>query len=177
MDSDEDDASEQDYGDDEDEEDQIPFESDNDDQDDITDAEDELLEDAKQKSLVVKLPVKTPTPERKTNVELPAPEGQPVQPIDFHSTANSAPSQDNPETQQPASINSTSDAGSTMHTASSSGTKTTGPSLATESSTERDLDLAKNPLGPSAPSPLALRGSPEKPQAFKPSINVGYGGP
>lgn len=177
MDSDEDDASEQDYGDDEDEEDHIQLESDNDDQDNFTDAEDEVSEEVKEKSLVVKLPVKTPTPERKTNAQLPASEEHPVQPINFPSNANDATSQGSPEIQQPASINSTSDAGNTMYTASSFAAKITAPSLATESSTERHLDLAKNSLGPSPPSPLALRGSPEKPQAFKPSIDVGYGGP
>jgi len=68
MDSDEDDASEQDYGDDEEEDEVIPLESDIDDRDDISD---EALSDvdSEMKSLVIKLPVKTPTPEKKTLVK------------------------------------------------------------------------------------------------------------
>lgn len=61
---DEDDASEQDYGDDEEEDDQVSLHSDGDEQDEPS--EDELMEDVEPKKLIVKLPVKTPTPERKT---------------------------------------------------------------------------------------------------------------
>jgi hypothetical protein len=177
MDSDEDDASEQDYGDDEDEEDHVQLESDAEDQDDFTDAEDELLDEAKQQSLVVKLPVKTPTPERKTKAQpLPIAEQEPLQPINLPSTANNATSQGVLETQQPASLNSSNDSRNSTQPTSSFATKNTALSLSTESPTELDGALGKNSLDPVPTSPLALRGSPEKPQTFAPSINVGYGG-
>jgi len=69
MDSDEDDASEQDYGDDEEEDEIIPLESDVDDQDELSD---EAMSDvdADKKTLVVKLAVKTPTPEKKTLIKI-----------------------------------------------------------------------------------------------------------
>lgn len=75
MDSDEDDASEQDYGDDEEEDDHLSLESDVEDPDDLPDVIENLsdLADEKQ-SLVVKLPVKTPTPERKVPVKQNTPE-------------------------------------------------------------------------------------------------------
>ena len=76
---DEDDASEQDYGDDE-EDDHISIESDVEESDDLSndddEMEDDLLDDqSRKKSLVVKLPVKTPTPEKKAAIKKsPAPE-------------------------------------------------------------------------------------------------------
>jgi hypothetical protein len=177
MDSDEGDASEQDYGDDEEEEEHVLLESDVDDQDDFTDEEDELLEEVKKKSLVVKLPVKTPTPEKQNKAQpLPAAEQEPLQPISFPSTVNSGPSQSDSATLQPSSLNSGTDAASTAPPTSSFATMSTAPSLLTESSTDRDSAPPKSLFDPAPPSPLALRGSPEKPQTFTPSINVGYGG-
>lgn len=177
MDSDEGDASEQDYGDDEEEEEHVLLESDVDDQDDFTDEEDELLEEGKKKSLVVKLPVKTPTPEKQNKAQpLPAAEQEPLQPISFPSTVNSGPSQSDSATLQPSSLNSGTDAASTAPPTSSFATMSTAPSLLTESSTDRDSAPPKSLFDPAPPSPLALRGSPEKPQTFTPSINVGYGG-
>src|SRR6187402_972953 len=64
------DASEQDYGDDEEEDDNVLLESDVDDPDDLSDEDEELEERENQKKLIVKLPVKTPTPERKTVIKL-----------------------------------------------------------------------------------------------------------
>ncbi|KAH8600812.1 hypothetical protein B0O99DRAFT_502947 [Bisporella sp. PMI_857] len=68
YDSDEDDASEQDYGDDEEEEEEVPLESDNEEPDHYS--EDEEISDDEKKSLLVKLPVKTLTPEKKTTIKL-----------------------------------------------------------------------------------------------------------
>lgn len=76
---DEDDASEQDYGDDE-EDDHVSIESDAEKSDDLSndddEMEDDLLDDeTRKKSLVVKLPVKTPTPEKKVTIKKsPAPQ-------------------------------------------------------------------------------------------------------
>jgi len=74
MSSDEDDASEVDYGGDESEGDDNAYEENGDEEDDEDDAEEdiheELLpeEEIEKKSLIVKLPVKTPTPEPKSPV-------------------------------------------------------------------------------------------------------------
>lgn len=177
MDSDEDDASEQDYGDDEDEEEHVSLESDADDQDDFTDAEDELLEEVKQKSLVVKLPVKTPTPEKKSNVQShPELEQEPLQPINLPSTSNNGQDQGHSTAQQPASISAASEIGNTTQPTSSFTTMSTTPSLLTESSTEPTGTHITGSLDPSPQSQLTLRGSPEKPHSFTPPINVGYGG-
>lgn len=65
---DEDDASEQDYGDDDEEDEHVPVESD---VDEPVSDDDEEMEDVDagggKDSMIVKLPVKTPTPEKKTN--------------------------------------------------------------------------------------------------------------
>ncbi|CZT50241.1 uncharacterized protein RSE6_11186 [Rhynchosporium secalis] len=66
---DEGDASEQDYGDDEEEDDNVPLESDVDDQDEQSD-EDEEMEDVEKKKLIVKLTVKTPSPDHKSTIKL-----------------------------------------------------------------------------------------------------------
>lgn len=72
---DEDDASEQDFGDDDDEDDHVPLESDEEpddfSDDDVADDEMDIDTDAQDsKSLVIKLPLKTPTPERKPSHKL-----------------------------------------------------------------------------------------------------------
>ena len=177
MESDEDDASEQDYGDDEDEEEHISLGSDANDQDNFTDAEDELLEEVKQKSLVVKLPVKTPTPEKKSNVQSrPEPKQGPLQPINLPSTNNNGYGKGHTATQQPASISAAPEIGNTAQPTSSFMTTSTARPFLTEPSTESASAPVKGSLDPSPPSPLALRGSPEKPHSFTPPINVGYGG-
>ncbi|KAL2068006.1 hypothetical protein VTL71DRAFT_16104 [Oculimacula yallundae] len=66
---DEGDASEQDYGDDEEEDDNVPLEGDADDQDEPSDEDDER-EDGEEKKLIVKLPVKTPSPDHKSTIKL-----------------------------------------------------------------------------------------------------------
>ena len=177
MDSDEDDASEQDYGDDEDEDEHVSLGSDADDQDDSTDAEDELLEEVKQKSLVVKLTVKTPTPEKKNNTQpRPELEQESLQPINLPSTSSSGQGRGNSAVHQSASISTASGTGNSTQLTSSFTNMSTAPPLLSESSAEPDALPAKGSMNSSPPSPLALRGSPEKPPSFTPSINVGYGG-
>lgn len=174
MDSDEEDASEQDYGDDEEEEDHISLGSEADDQADVTEADDELLEGAESKSLVVKLPVKTPTPEKQNNVQsFSATEQEPLQPINLPSTAKTNSSQGNSGKTQPFSANTARDTGNLTQSKLSFETKSTAPSLSTGSSTEQASAPSQSPLDPTPTSPLALRGSPEKPHTFTPSINVG----
>lgn len=139
------DASEQDYGDDE-EDDPVSLASDVDDQDELTDSEepeDSAKENGEKKSLLVKLPVKTPTPEKKTFIKLKL-----------------SPEKDNTSTQP------TKD----------------GPGNLVAEKQSNPIDIAaKSPAPHPAPlsprSPLAFRGSPEKPPAaLPPSIGVGFGG-
>jgi hypothetical protein len=189
-DSDEDDASEQDYGDDEEEDDAVILESDNDEVD-ASDEDDEINdgEDEKQ-TLVVKLPVKTPTPERKTIVKLRvSPEKDLIKPVDFQQAVA-------------ADQNNASSTTASQHSTVSTTPTTAGvvqskvndiPSTSTSKSphvapASSEAAAAANPtaIPPKAPSnhiqstplsPLAIR-SPEKPShAFPPpSINVGYSG-
>lgn len=95
------DASEQDYGDDE-EDDHVSLASDVDDQDELTDNEEEPEDSAKEngekKSLLVKLPVKTPTPEKKTFIKMnlsPEKDNTPAQPTNKEGPGN-AENQSNP---------------------------------------------------------------------------------
>jgi hypothetical protein len=96
MDSDEDDASEQDYGDDEEEDEHISLESDVEDPDDLPDVDENLSDVADEdlQSFLVKLPVKTPTPERNVLVKqriTPEPttitDDRPKDPAEFTSTS------------------------------------------------------------------------------------------
>ncbi|KAH9221033.1 hypothetical protein DL95DRAFT_382417 [Leptodontidium sp. 2 PMI_412] len=164
------DASEQDYGDDEEEDDNIPLESDVEDQDDLTD-EDEEMEDGENKKLIVKLPVKTPTPERKTMIKLKfspqkSPEKESSKAL-FPGVTNS--------TQGPVStadIPVTVDVKENVQPVSSPASNP----AATETSQPPIKSAALPPKSPSlqAPhSPLAIR-SPEKPSStYTPSIDVG----
>ncbi|KAH7321590.1 hypothetical protein BKA65DRAFT_512536 [Rhexocercosporidium sp. MPI-PUGE-AT-0058] len=167
---DEGDASEQDYGDDEEEDDNIPLESDVEDQDDLTD-EDEEMEDGEKQKLIVKLPVKTPTPERKTTIKLK------ISPQKSHQKDSSKalfPGVTN-GTQGPVStadVPATVEAKENVQPASSPASNT----AATDASQLPDKLAALPPQSPSlqAPhSPLAIR-SPEKPStAYTPSIDIG----
>ena len=188
-DSDEDDASEQDYGDDEEEDDAVILESDNDEvdpsdeDDDINDGEDE------KQTLVVKLPVKTPTPERKTVIKhRVSPEKDSVKSMDFQQTistdqnngSSTTASQDGTISTATATaggvqsianiIPSTSASESHMAAASSEATTAANPTAIPQKS-------PSNPIQSTPLSALAIR-SPEKtPHTFPtPSINVGYGG-
>jgi hypothetical protein len=159
-------------GDDEEEDDNIPLESD--DHDDLTEDDDEQMVDVDEEKpkLIVKLPVKTPTPERKTIIKLhltPEKESSKGSSI-FTLKSNAA-------NQKPTSTSDT-DTTAAVETKenpeSTSGHK--GPSNPQELP-NKPLNIA--PLSPSHQSPhspLAFRGSPEKPQALPP-IDVGYGGP
>jgi hypothetical protein len=159
------DASEQDYGDDEEEDDVVSLASDDDDQDDLTE-DDVEMEDGEKKSLVVKLPVKTPTPERKT---APKPEQETMTSKNIQPTLD-VKSQAIPAPAAPTQATST-DIKEDRHSASI-------PSLMSLQS--KPLDIApKSPKPQPAQSPmspsLAFRGSPEKASTFPPSIGVGSG--
>lgn len=145
MDSDEDDASEQDYGDDEEEDDHVSLGSDVEDQDDLPDADENMTDAGDEKqSLVIKLPIKTPTPERKVMVKLRL----------------------TPEPLEPAAL-----------LAAITGNHDQAEStVAAKTTMEEPSKPISVPANQAPLSPLAFRGSPEKPRTFPPSIDVGYGG-
>ena len=151
------DASEQDYGDDE-EEDDVVLASDVDDQDELSDAdEDEEMEDGEKKSLVVKLPVKTPTPERKTVIKLRVTPDKDVSKSPSFFSNTTAP----------------------VDPSMSQGKENTKPAPVSLGAPEALKRSSTPPLAPApsaSRSPLAFRGSPEKPNPYQPSIDVGYGG-
>jgi hypothetical protein len=176
---DEADASEQDYGDDEEDDDIVSLASEGD-EDEDEDEEDELGDDdvdmvdreldelEDKKSLLVTLPVKTPTPEKpaiqlrlspaKTPLVLGttgSPEGRPtVKSPEIQMAGDGAST----TTQQDSNASS-----SEAVTAAASGTTTT-------MNGQRDTPSQLPPT-------LAFRGSPEKPHSFPHPIHVGEGRP
>lgn len=151
MDSDEDDASEQDYGDDE-EDDHVSLESDVEDPDDLPDVEEEMSDGSDEKqSLLVKLPLKTPTPEKKATIKLRL----------------------TPERLQPAGLLSAI-IGDSQVTSEAPTTEPKEPLLSSVPPNPIDIPAASATQAPQ--SPLAFRGSPEKPRTFQQSIDVGFGG-
>ena len=163
---DEGDASEQDYGDDEEED--VLLESDVNDPDDLTDEEAGLDEAGEKKKLIVKLPVKTPTPERKTTIKhRMTPERESP---NLSALGPSTASNENVSGSEPTIIN---------------GANPTA--VDTKENTEPTSDSAMKPTSapPKSPprqpqepplSPLAFRGSPEKLPGFPPSVEVGFAG-
>ncbi|KAH8821663.1 hypothetical protein F5884DRAFT_97304 [Xylogone sp. PMI_703] len=190
MDDDEEDndASEPDYGDDEDEEDRIAAESEDDDQDNLTD-EAEVLDDLNdivdddKKSLVVKLPVKTPTPERTSTIRYDmTPEHASQSPQAVASTTNdpNAPQsgEHNVNGTKTSSISSASEDKSLQNTTKGSilsgNTAVASPQLESPSKPisimqKSSRSVTSTPLSPS----LAFRGSPDKNSTFQRSIDVG----
>jgi hypothetical protein len=156
---DEEDASEDDYGDDEDE-DHISVASDRDESDDPTD-EDEDMEDLvneehQKKVLVFKLPVKTPSPERKITLKLsltPEKSSGRVPPMNGTSENAKASQVTCDRAQNPTKNSGSSEP---MNVAPRS-------------------EKGRKPHAPHSPS-LAYRGSPEKAHAFATAINVSQGG-
>jgi hypothetical protein len=149
MDSDEDDASEQDYGDDEEEDDPVPLESDVEDPDDLPSADDDMSDEVDEKqSLVVKLPVKTPTPERKVMIKLRL----------------------TPEPMQPAALLAAITGKPADSAAPTTNVKEPAAASSETPSKPIDIPASQGPL-----SPLAFRGSPEKPRTLLPPIDVGSG--
>jgi hypothetical protein len=157
----EDDASEQDYGDDEEEDDHVSLQSDVDDPDDLTDAEDEDKVDDESKKLIIKLPVKTPTPERKTLLRI---------------RLTPSPEQDK-ETEKQGSRKT---GGRETTHSTSTDIKKEHPHMPSPNSEtaaaahSKESSKSVNGLPPRSPapqqlsrpdSPLAFRGSPEKPAA------------
>jgi hypothetical protein len=171
---DEDDASEQDYGDDEEEDEHVSLASDVDDPDDLTDVdEDEEVDDGEKKHLIVKLPVKTPTPERKTAVKIRMSPDKDSKPLALAPNAN----------QGQASTSIAQPASSAVETKEK--TKPASSPAAPTSVSAHPYGTPAKPMSipPNSPphqnpiSPLAFRGSPEKPASpFPKSIDVGYRG-
>ncbi|CZR59147.1 uncharacterized protein PAC_09039 [Phialocephala subalpina] len=163
----EEDASEQDYGDDEEEDDHVSLASDGDEQDEVSENEDEDMEDVEPKKLIVKLPVKTPTPERKTMIKLRfSPEmDKETKPNGLFSNSSSI--------DQTKAVN-----GQTGSHAGNIDTKENIQPASTSANVEKVSTPAMG-MVPKSPqpvkSPLAFRGSPEKPATFLPSIDVGTG--
>ncbi|KAF4634611.1 hypothetical protein G7Y89_g3500 [Cudoniella acicularis] len=152
---DEEDASEQDYGDDEEEDDNVSLASDVDDQDELTDEdgdiEDGAESDGVKKSLLIKLPVKTPTPEKKTIIKLRvSPEKE--------RSSKEAGLQSNGIGQANASLN--------QDTTGNEAAKQPATPLASNGTTKPISIPPKSPQPLSPRSPLAFRGSPEKPPVF-----------
>ncbi|RDW89351.1 hypothetical protein BP6252_01383 [Coleophoma cylindrospora] len=152
MDDDEEDASEQDYGDDEEEE-EVPLESDVDDADELSDEEDiekdvnELTGNDK-KSMIIKLPVKTPTPEKKS--------------------ANKMIIDTEPSTANQGTTNPESNAAEVDPAVEVVPSKEAIPA----ETASKTIGLQSPKAMPWSPS-LASRGSPEKPATLPTSINVG----
>lgn len=157
----EDDASEQDYGDDEEED--VPLESDVDDQDELSDPdEDEEMNHEEPKKLIVKLPINTPAPEQKSLIKLKisSQTDKDVSKTPASATTNDISAPDPPlETPQSTLV---SDPGSVE--------VKENVELATTNGHEDPPKLTalspKSPLHPAPQSPLAFRGSPEKPVVY-----------
>jgi hypothetical protein len=175
---DEDDASEQDYGDDE-EDDHVSIESDVEESEDLShddeEMEDDLMDDAgRKRSLVVKLPVKTPTPEKKATITRTlTPDEKGAEPIKRMTLDNSVPkiegkvgiSAREERVPQAAPARSTH-----VIPKESSSTESSKPiNMPAQSDINR---MHPSPLSPS----LAYRGSPEKPHTFPAPINVSHSG-
>jgi hypothetical protein len=170
---DEDDASEQDYGDDEEEDEHVSLASDVDDPDDLTDVdEDEEVDDGEKKHLIVKLPVKTPTPERKTTIKLRMSPDKDSKPLGLAPNTNQG--QASTSTVQPES----SAVEAKENTKPASSPASNQISAHPYGTPAKPMNIPpKSPPHQNPMSPLAFRGSPEKPSSpFPKSIDVGYRG-
>lgn len=166
---DEDDASEQDYGDDEDEDiASLASEDDNGEHsDDDVDMNDDAVEfEGNDKSPVAVLPDNTPTPENKPSIKLKlSPEKRPT---DANATGSAETSPVPKPLDGPVSCSGTSTATQQVSSASKAETAAQIPNAAATGNSQR---VPSNPLSPS----LAYRGSPEKSHAFPQPIHVGQG--
>ena len=167
---DEGDASEQDYGDDEEEDDNVPLESDVDDQDELSD-EDEEMEDGVDKKLIVKLPIKTPTPERKTTIK-------------FKFSPRKSPEKDSSKALFPGVTNGSQNPVSTPDISATAETKenvqpTSSPASNLGPTEDIEVPAKAAPLPPKSPSlqaphsPLAIRSPEKSTTTYAPSIDVG----
>ncbi|KAK2628654.1 hypothetical protein QTJ16_001757 [Diplocarpon rosae] len=148
------DASEQDYGDDEEEE--VPLESDVEDQDDLYDRDEhDEIHDREPKKLIVKLPIKTPTPEKKTTIKLKFSPEKVASKTLFIDTANG-------DAQENRTVLATVEAKENMQPASS---PLSGPARADSSEVSNNI-IVLSPKSPAQPaqaaSPLSIPKSPEK---------------
>jgi hypothetical protein len=167
---DEDEASEQDYGDDE-EEGEVSLESDVDNPDDLSDEddlEDDLLDGGPKKTLVVKLAVKTPTPEKTRRTRSLTPQKiatnllevttVPAQAVETPVQMELRPTTP-PTIKQAPQVTSVNNADtiSDVH-----------PVSVSEPMDISQPDTSRTPLSPS----LAYRGSPDKNHSFFAGVNV-----
>jgi hypothetical protein len=161
---DEDDASEQDYGDDE-EEDHVPIESDVEESDDLSNNDDEMEDDLddgmRKKSLVVRLPVKTPTPEKKVAVKKSSAPQERVEGLLRPALVVDPISNPEVKVEAPTSESSIPQVGPRPTT--QSGPKETSVADITKpTNVPIQPDISRMLPSPLSPS-LAYRGSPEKP--------------
>lgn len=176
------DASEQDYGDDEEEDEHVPVESDDEELDNLSDAdEDEMdIDDEDKQSLVVKLPVKTPTPERKGAITVVGLHGdQRDESVADPPTADGIDITNQAIEAKPPIVGQLmSNQQDDQAVPGSVSLPVTIPETQVVSET-RPIDITKShsDLAPSPRSPsLTFRGSPAKSHAFPPSIDVSQGG-
>jgi hypothetical protein len=160
-------------GDDEEEDDNVLLESDVDDQDDLSE-EHEDVEDihGQRKKLIVKLPVKTPTPERKPLIK---PRLSPEKVLPKGDGLFSAPADSPNRTGVSTSALSATSSSPEIKEKTEMGLHQTVPSDPLELSSKPLNIKQKSPSRQVPHSPLAFRGSPEKPPTLPPSIDVGYG--
>jgi hypothetical protein len=118
--------------------------------------------------LIVKLPVKTPTPERKTTIKhRMTPERESP---NLSALGPSTASNENLSGSEPTTINGANPtAVDTKENTKQTSNSTMKPTSAPPKSPPRQPQ--EPPL-----SPLAFRGSPEKLPAFPPSVEVGFAG-
>ncbi len=166
------DASEQDYGDDEEEDDQVSLQSDGKDDDDLTD-EDEEMVDEPPKKMIIKLPTKGNTPEKKTMIKLRLTPEKDKQAGLFPGVENS--------NVLAAPAKATSELVPTKENIQPMSSPASEPPGAQAQST-KPISVTTEQPAPQLPgtprSPLAFRGSPakERPAALPPPVDVGSGG-
>lgn len=121
------------------------------------------------KKLIVKLPIKTPTPERKTTIKLRlSPEKDSSKGSGLFGAIS------NPSNQSSAA---TLDSNRTSDVAMKENAVSTLPTSNPSDIASKPVPIAQISPSRQAPhSPLAFRGSPEKPQSLPHSIDVGYSG-
>lgn len=174
---DEEDASEQDYGDDE-EDGEVSLESDLEEPDDLTeeeeDVEDDLVdENQAKKKLLVKLPLKTPTPEKQRAVtDTLASETKTGEPATkLPGTESLASAEPRPRTPVPAVQAGAAPSQST----GADNAHDVKQARATEPMDISQPSAIRGTFTPLSPS-LAYRGSPDKAHGFSSAINIQQGG-
>lgn len=157
-DDDEDDASEQDYGDEEEDDDQVSLASDIEESEEDTDQNEDIEDDDQEKkSLIVKLPIKTPTPEKKTTIKL-----------HFSPQSKSKVDTEARRSDVSSSSNSSMEANGEE--------KLQQPVFTEVDNKTKPISIPTKSVLPLHSPSLTFRGSPEKASTLPPSINVGFSG-